>query len=242
LILGWNRRAPAIINELDQYVPPGSAVTVVTNDPDAESALAEDCANLRNQRIIYRQGDTTSRRLLDTLDIPQHQHVIILCYSERFDAQQADAFTLITLLHLRDIASQHGDTFSIVSEMLDSRNRNLAEITQADDFIVSDRLVSLMLAQVAENKALNAVFADLFDPEGAEIYLRPASGYVQTGTPLNFYTVVDAARRRGEIAIGYRRAGHGTDKAHAYGVVVNPNKAEIVTFEPDDMIIVIAED
>lgn len=62
---------------------------------------------------------------------------------------------------------------------------------------------------------------------------------MQTGTPLNFYTVVEAARRRGEVAIGYRRAGHGTDKARAYGVVVNPNKAEIVTFDPDDMVIVI---
>ena len=125
--------------------------------------------------------------------------------------------------------------------MLDSRNRSLAEVTQVDDFIVSDRLVSLMLAQVAENKALNAVFADLFDPEGAEIYLRPISLYIQTGVPINFYTVVEAARQHGEVAIGYRRAGLGSDKAHAYGVVVNPNKAELVTFEPDDKIIVIAE-
>ena len=50
--------------------------------------------------------------------------------------------------------------------MLDLRNRELAEVTQADDFIVSDQLISLMLAQVAENKHLNAVFADLFDPRG----------------------------------------------------------------------------
>ena len=192
-------------------------------------------------RSSINQGDITDRRLLDSLDIPAHQYVIILCYSDRFDAQHADAHTLITLLHLRDISSRQGDTFSIVSEMLDSRNRNLAEVTQADDFIVSDRLISLMLAQVAENKALNAVFADLFDPEGAEIYLRPVAQYVQTGTPVNFYTVVEAARQRSEVAIGYRRAGHGTDKARAYGVVVNPNKAEPVTFEPEDKIIVIAD-
>jgi hypothetical protein len=30
--------------------------------------------------------------------------------------------------------------------MLDICNRNLAEVTHADDFIVSDRLVSLLLA------------------------------------------------------------------------------------------------
>ena len=242
LILGWNWRAPAIINELDHYVPAGSLVTVVADDPDAATTLDERCATLRNQQISFQLGDTTDRRALDALGIPSYQHVIILCYSERFDVQQADARTLITLLHLRDIASREGDTFSIVSEMLDSRNRNLAEITQADDFIVSDRLVSLMLAQVAENKALNAVFADLFDPEGAEVYLRPATHYVQTETPINFYTVVEAARQRGEVAIGYRLAGHSMDKARAYGVVVNPNKAELVTFAPADTIIVIAEE
>jgi hypothetical protein len=49
--------------------------------------------------------------------------------------------TLITLLHLRDIGQQSGKTFSIVSEMLDARNRQLAEVTQADDFIISDRLI-----------------------------------------------------------------------------------------------------
>ena len=55
--------------------------------------------------------------------------------------------------------------------MLDLRNRALAEVTHADDFIVSDRLVSLLMSQVAENAQLNAVFADLFDAAGSEIYL-----------------------------------------------------------------------
>ena len=44
------------------------------------------------------------------------------------------------------------------------------------------------------------------------------------------------------VLLGYRLAGHRLDKARAYGVVVNPNKADGVTFGPDDMIIVIAEE
>ena len=55
--------------------------------------------------------------------------------------------------------------------MLDHRNRELAEVTQADDFIVSDRLISLMLSQLSENEELNAVFDELFNPEGSEVYL-----------------------------------------------------------------------
>ncbi len=79
--------------------------------------------------------------------------------------------------------------------MLDVCNRELAKVTEADDFIVSDKLISLLMAQVSENKHLHAVFADLFDSDGSEIYLKPAQDYVALHQPLNFYTVVEAARR-----------------------------------------------
>ena len=58
--------------------------------------------------------------------------------------QEADAKTLICLLHLRDISNKTGKSLSIVSEMLDNKNRVLAEVTKADDYIVSDRLISLI--------------------------------------------------------------------------------------------------
>ena len=53
--------------------------------------------------------------------------------------------TLVTLLHLRDIAERDETPFSIVSEMLDLRNRELAEVAGVDDFIISEHLVSLMM-------------------------------------------------------------------------------------------------
>ncbi len=242
LILGWNWRAPSIINELDHYVAPGSIVTVVAQADDAEEVLAQQCAALAHQTVTFQEGDTTDRRTLDAIQIETYKHVIILCYSDTLEAQQADAQTLITLLHLREIASRSGQVFSIVSEMIDSRNRALAEVTRADDFIVSDKLVSLILSQVAENRALNAVFTDLFDPEGAEVYLKPASNYVRMGQPLNFYTVVEAARQRNEVALGYRLAKDSKEASKAYGVVVNPTKSDMITFSELDRIIVLAED
>jgi len=242
LVLGWNDRAPAIINELDNYVAPGSFIMLVADFAEGEAILSERCGELRNQSVEFHFGDTTDRRLLDSLEVAGYDHIITLSYSELMTPQQADARTLITLLHLRDMAERRGRNFSIVSEMLDSRNRTLAETTQADDFIVSDRLISLMLSQVSENKELNAVFADLFDPEGAEIYLKPASDYVQTGVAVNFYTVVESARRRNEVAIGYRLLRLSGKKEESYGVKVNPNKAQKVTFSAEDMIIVIADE
>lgn len=146
------------------------------------------------------------------------------------------------LLHLRDIAEKQGAHYSIVSEMLDIRNRNLADVTRADDFIVSDKLVSLMTAQVAENPHLNLVFADLFDPEGSEVYLKPAELYVKLGVPMTYATVVEAAKQRGEVALGYRLVKDARDASAAYGVHVNPAKSTEVAFHTGDRVIVLAND
>jgi ion channel POLLUX/CASTOR len=241
LILGWNARAPEIINQLDAYVAHGSSVTLVADRPDEADTASWCCPDLTNQTVRFQLGDTTDRGLLDSLDVSSYQHVVVLPYSDTLPVQRADARTLITLLHLRDIASHADRPFAIVSEMLDVRNRALAEVTRTDDFIVSDRLVSLMLSQIAENKELNAVFDDLFDPAGSEIFLKLASNYVTLGQPVNFYTVVEAARRRGEVAFGYRLKSLANDAAQAHGVVVNPAKSKRVTFADSDRIIVLAE-
>jgi len=241
LILGWNRNGPRIVQELDHYVPQGSEVTIVTHCPVEEIKDMLTPMGLQRQLFEIRQGNPTNRRMLDALQIPGYHHVITLGDIDHLDPQQADAHTLVTLLHLRDISEQQGDTFSIVSEMADMRNRALAEVTKADDFIVSDRLVSLMLSQISENKALASVFQDLFDPEGAELYLKPIEEYVEPGIPINFYTVVKAASQRNETVIGYRLAAESNDPGKAYGILVNPAKSEMVTYAPGDKVIVLAE-
>lgn len=242
LILGWNWRAPSIINELDHYVAPGSTVTAVADFADGETQIRQHCTQLKNQTVTFQQRDTTDRRTLDELLSGTCDHVILLPYSDTLDVQQADARTLITLLHLRDIADNTGYDYSIVSEMLDIRNRNLAEVARADDFVVSDRLISLVMSQISENKALGAVFADIFDPEGSEVYLKPAADYIQPGEPVNFYTVVETAKRRGETALGYRILAKANDASKAYGVVINPDKSVPVAFAEEDRLVVLAEE
>lgn len=242
LILGWNRRAASIVRELDNYVPVGSQLMVVADSPDITDELNVIAANVKNLEIFFQSGDTTDRKLLDSLNLTSYKHIILLCYADAFTPQEADARTLMTLLHLRDIEQKQGEAFSVVSEMLDLRNRALAEVTKVDDFIVSDRLTSLLLTQISENKDLMPVFEDLFDADGSEIYLKPVTDYVVTKQPVNFYTVVEAARQRNEIAIGYRLIAHASDPKKSYGVTVNPNKMNVVAFNDDDKIIVIAED
>ena len=196
---------------------------------------------LTNLQMTHRSADTTDRDVLDAAAAEGHDHIVVMSYSNNLDAQRADARTLVTLLHLRDIEARGGEAFTIVSEMLDVRNRELANVTRADDFIVSNRLVSLAMSQIAENPALRAVFDDLFDEEGSEVYLKPAADYVVLATPLDFYTVVESARRRAEIAIGYRLLAKPKIRPNNYGVVMNPDKSVKVAFSAGDKIIVLAE-
>jgi voltage-gated potassium channel Kch len=242
LILGWNECALSIINELDHYVSPGSTATVVADFGESIPELQEKCAGLENLRCLFEAGDTTDRQTLERLNFEGIDHVVLLCYSDVLETQEADACTLITLLHLRDIADTKGYSFSIVSEILDIRNRQLAEAARPDDFIVSDRLVSLVLSQISENKALGPVFADLFSPQGSEIYLKPVTNYVNPGKEVNFYTIAESARRRNEVAIGYRLQAHAHDLSKSYGVVINPSKSSPVRLTEDDKIIVLAEE
>ena len=236
LVLGYNPSLLAMLRELSEYVAPGSSVSVLADVDDP--GLPE----YPGMPITFTRGDATSRAVLDSLDIDTFDHIIVLAYSEVLDVQQADTKTLITLLQLRDIEAKSGVEFNIVSEMLDDRNRELAEVTKADDFIVSDKLISLMLSQVSENQQLTEVFDTLFSSRGSEIYLRPVERYIRPGADVDFYTVLEAARRRGETAIGYRIAEHSRVAARDYGVVVNPKKAEKRRFAPGDKIIVLAED
>jgi voltage-gated potassium channel Kch len=238
LILGWNDRAPTIVAELDNYVHSGSEVTVVTPDGAVPPSRFDE---LINQTVTSSEGDTTDRRTLDRLEVSSYDHVIVLGSLDETDPNAADSKTLVTLLHLREIAEESGHRFSIVSEMLDVRNRELAEVTGADDFIVSDHLASLMMCQVSENRELSRVFENLISPEGSELYLKPATDYVQPGVSLNFYTILEAARRRGETAVGYRLEAETGDPELSYGVHLNPDKSRRVTFAEQDRLIVLAE-
>lgn len=242
LVLGWNQRAPTVIRELDGYVGAGSKITVLTDDERAEHALANGGGELRNLRATLRSGDTLDRPTLDALEADSFDHLIVLSASDRLDPQRADARTLVTLLHLREMEAGSERDFSIVSEMMDDRNRELAEATKAEDFIVSDRLISLLLAQMSQSPDLEPVFADILDAEGSEIYLKPAEEYIERGRATNFATVVEAAKRRGEVAIGYRVDADARVPERAYGVAVNPPKSRAIEPAAGDRVIVIAED
>ncbi|MFB9832378.1 CASTOR/POLLUX-related putative ion channel [Actinoallomurus acaciae] len=235
LLVGWNNRAPKIIGLLDGFAHPGSILDVAAPHVDPRDGLPAPS----NLTVGFTRCDPTDRSALERLDVGTYQHVIVLS-DDAYDPQHADARTLVTLLHLRDIEERLGDPFSIVSEINDDANREIAQVTKADDFVVSAKLISLLLTQLTENHHLREVFAALLDPSGSEIHLKPVADYQLPDKTANFATVIEAARRRGHTALGYRLREQ-YHRPPSYGVVLNPDKSAPLTLAADDRVIVLAE-
>lgn len=256
LLLGWNRRAPLVIEQLDQYVGPGTTLDVVALGVHAATgggALGVTAARSRHE-VSYHEGDITDPLTLAKLDVPSYDGVIVIGETEPEDVDaplaslapvtdpqaRADDRTLVTLLHLRAIMETARRDIALTTEMSDDGNRLLAPAQDGADFIVSGRLISLLMTQISESPYLAAVFEELFDAEGHEFHLKPATDYVRAGHEVSFATAVEAARRRGECAVGYRLRARSTTGPD-YGVRINPDKRGRVRFCEEDWLIVLAE-
>jgi hypothetical protein len=228
--------APEIVRELDSYVAPGSSLTVYV-DAAVAAPGDIDLPETRNLRagVTAEALDPTALRTMMESDAPDH--AIVLCYKERLSEAQADARVLLTLLHLRAAIDASGASTNIVAELLDERDVNLSPSGATDEFIVSERLTALLMAQLSENRELAPVFDDLLDEAGAEIYLKPASLYSAPGASVTFGDLTASAAARHEIAIGYQAAGDGGGRT----VTINPPKDRAFEGRAGDTLIVLSE-
>jgi hypothetical protein len=168
----------------------------------------------------------------DVLGDAGYDQAILLGYRSGMSAGDADARTLLTLMALRQRWPRgHPPDVRLVAEVLDQRNVHIAQMAGVDDFIVSDRLASLMIAQLSERIELREVFDELFDASGASIVLRPARRFCPGGSA-TFAQMVAAGNHFGESVLGFRAAADGR-------VVLNPPKSERFTLSGADEIVVV---
>jgi hypothetical protein len=224
LVLGENAQLAVIAQELERRAPPGSELLVAS---PSDGAIAGELARqLDRQSVRHQRVNPTSRRELESLDPASFDRVVILT-NDDLEPEEADARTLTTLLHVRDLEQRSDRDVTVVSEMQVPHNKALAEASTDYDFIVSTQLISLYISQVAMTPALATVFRDLLTGSRSVIVMAPASRYVEVGVPVNFYSVTESARRKGQVALGYRT--HGERRAR---VVLNPDKSAVVELGP----------
>ncbi|MEV7405885.1 NAD-binding lipoprotein [Streptomyces sp. NPDC091267] len=241
LLLGWNRRARHIVRQLAGRLPVGSALRVVAEGGECLTAELQAATTEAAPRlaVTFTPGDPTLPETVNDVDLADHDGVIVLGPDRGPGLEAPDDRTLVTLLLLRERERTSGVPVRVVTEMTDDRNRVLAPVAVGADFIVSGKLVGLLMVQISQNWHLARLFEELLAPDGHAIHLKPASDYIRTGQGASFATVVESAARRGECAIGYR----SRDLAHPgldHGVRINPAKAEVRRWTADDAVIVVA--
>jgi ion channel POLLUX/CASTOR len=225
LMVGWGNLGEVVIRELDDFMGPGSTIDVVA-DPLVIQLPNPEAIQTRNARLSVRAASLDQAAAVNTSGYDQ---VIVLGYRDGIDIDEADSRTLLTLLSLRRSLTPGA---RIVGEILDPANVVLAQSTGADDFIVSDELVALMVAQLSEQPMLQAVFDDLFDAEGSAIMCNPVGWYTQNLGCL-WGDIAGAAIQRNETAMGLR-----TDATGA--IRLNYPKSDHLALTEADQVIVIA--
>lgn len=228
LIRGWNRLAPPLLDYWDAVAPPGSTVEVAF---DADLIGVEEVASLDPARVTvtpFKHGDPPLR----LADGSQPTTVVLLAYADHLPVSEADSRTLLDLLVLRGAYAAGDDTPRIVVELLDVDDLPLAQLSGADDYLVSQATGSQFIAQLAEQPDRRPVYLELYAPDGPTIHLVPA-GRLDLVGEFSMAEIVSSAYRLGLLAIGWRSITNGDE------LTLNPHESTRVDLAAVDEIVVI---
>ena len=180
-------------------------------------------------------------RIDAVLSAGPYHHILVLAEREKLSHQEADARALLALLHIRRWLDEHlGDAPrpNLVGELLDVNDEIIGQVAKPDDFIVSERLVSLALTQLSENPAIYPILRQLLNAEGVHLYILDRSTL-----PLHeietFNDVVIAVLRAGAIAIGIQQVQVSPDGAAETSISLNPDKSVPLALGPHDRVVIL---
>ena len=243
MIIGWNEYGADVVGHLDDFVSPGSEITIVVDKALTPSEEVRTPQDLRNLTASVRELPDVVDPIGTVIRQTPCDHFLILCYRDAgVSPEEAESRVLTTFLEVRNTLACLHRQANVTAELLDERDVALIPSASAAEFMVSEKLASLMMAQLSQNIGLHPVFTELLDADGSEVYCKPVEAYCQPGEPTTFADLVETAKAYSEVAIGWRIDAQQSDAASGFGVRVNPPKSEAVTFAAGDQLVVIAED
>jgi ion channel POLLUX/CASTOR len=234
LLLGWNHKVPALMEELATYVDERFEVSIVSSLGIAPRQRA--LGPQPDARVVVTHIEASFTHAADLAAVAPHAFdAIVLLGSDRFQApEESDARTLMGFLVLQRLLGQ-GPRPPVLVELLDAENVALLGRSGAE-VMISPMIISHMLAHIALRRELRVVFDELFTAGGAEVDFRPAGDYAPTGDVVSFAALERAALGRGETALGVRlRDGDAR-------VLLNPERGRAWTVDEALDLIVLTGD
>ena len=241
LILGWNHRVPALLDEFASYPKEQFDIDIVSQVSASKREKRIAVEALSTDRLTVRQleFDYTLPAYLESVDPASYDNVVLLASERLKSSAESDARTILGYLLLRELMAAGAAAPSVLVELTDPDNVPLFE-NRRGEVIVSPVIVSHMLARVALRRELRAVIDELFSSGGCEIFFRHIADYGLAQGEYSFADLQRAADTRGEIAIGIRWAGQ--DQTQGGGVQLNPRRDEHLKLNENDELIVLTTD
>jgi hypothetical protein len=246
LIIGWHSVGEVFIRESYDYLIEGSKFDIVFHNPDIElSAKVEEMEKkYKNFEITLIDLNPLKLKNLRSINPYEYDDIIVLSQSkEELKADEIDSDTLTILLLLRNIKQEFGEEFTtnIITQILNSDNQEIITQTDVDDFIISNKLITMILAQLSEEPLIKLLYDELFSEAGSEIYLKPAYLYFsKLPQTLRFADLIRLTAKRNEVCIGIRKGNKNSDSN--FGVRLNLSKDEEVLIGVEDYLVVLSED
>ena len=250
LILGWHSSLASVITrEYTEYLVEGSTVDIMI--PNPSQAIIDMVVELQGKHTSLTINpidlDPMSMADLKKIDPFSYDNIIILSQSERGgSSERVDSETLFILLLLRKILRDsdiQDRKTKLITQVMNSENQELITQTNVDDFLISNKIVTMIFAQISEEAGVRKVYSSIFQEAGSEIYLKPASLYFESfPVRVRFVDMIGIASKREEICLGLRLNKHASNPKKNFGVMLNPKKDEVFKLEAEDTLVVLAED
>ena len=245
LILGWHKVAEIFIEEATDYLLEGSTIDIMFNEPDAalKDTIKDIAATYADFNILLQDNDPLNFDALKKIDLKTYDTIVILSQStQEQSADKIDSDTLIILLLLRKLLKDTND-LHIITQVLNSENQEIITQTNVDDFIISNKLITMILAQLSEESLMKTFYDDIFSEDGSEIYVKPATLYFDTfPQKLTFAEAIHCTSIRDEVCLGFRKGHLCKSLKDNFGIKLNPDKNLDLELTAHDFLIVLSED
>ncbi len=252
LMIGWTFKSAAIIREFADYIVDGSEISVLLKKPTERQRTEIEALDEALPGVAVRLLEHDCLNIEDLLSVKpfEYDNIIILAGTESsdepVDAARVDSENIVALLLLRRIFSQYPKESrgtKLITEILDSQNDALVAKAGVQDVIISNRLVSMIMAQISESRDIEKVYDDIFEEDGSEIYLKPASLYFDSlPVELSFAEMMAVAQKRSEVCMGVKIKSLESSREDNNGVALIPDKNSTFTLNAEDSLVVLAED
>uniref|UniRef100_A0A7I4B992 RCK N-terminal domain-containing protein n=1 Tax=Physcomitrium patens TaxID=3218 RepID=A0A7I4B992_PHYPA len=230
IILGWRPGVSEMVWEYDDYVGPGSELIILAEAPVEERKACLARRNerlLRNIHVVHKIGNPMSRTdlqdaILDSNPLNLHKEVksaaeesekipfSIIVVGDRGwhagDSSRPDKQCVFALLLAESICKEFKvKVTSLVAEFVDTKlGKQVVKSHPSLTYIGTSDLTGLVTSQVVEHRELNAVWTELLNSWGNEIYMKGIQLYIKEGESPSFSELQERAASRSEVAIGYR--------------------------------------